>query len=338
LNLILPHLKTISGHTKNMKNEINEIGKNVVELQIKALKKLKNSIGKSFEQAVKVILKCKSKVIICGVGKSGLIASKISATLSSVGTPSFPISASDCSHGDLGRITSNDILILISQSGNTIELKNIIKFARSNKVHLIGVVSNKNSTLYKLANTKILIPDVIESGEGIVPTSSTTAQLAIGDALSIALMRKKKFDKLDFKKFHPAGNLGKKLKTAKDLMLIKNRIPFINENLLMKNALKILNLKKLGFLVVVNNQGLNTGIFTDGDLKRLIQKKRKIENIKIKSFMTKNPFVVEENMLASEILREMNRKKITNVCVYKKGNKRKTIGVLHIHNLLNNFK
>jgi arabinose-5-phosphate isomerase len=321
-----------------MKNEINEIGKNVVELQIKALKKLKSSIDKSFEQAVKVILKCKSKVIICGVGKSGLIASKISATLSSVGTPSFPISASDCSHGDLGRITSNDILILISQSGNTIELKNIIKFARLNKVHLIGVVSNKNSTLYKLANTKILIPDVIESGEGIVPTSSTTAQLAIGDALSIALMRKKKFDKLDFKKFHPAGNLGQKLKTAKDLMLIKNRIPFINENLLMKNALKILNLKKLGFLVVVNNQGLNTGIFTDGDLKRLMQKKRKIENIKIKSFMTKNPFVVEENMLASEILREMNKKKITNVCVYKKGNKKKTIGVLHIHNLLNNFK
>jgi len=307
-----------------MKNEINEIGKNVIELQIKALKKLKNSIDKSFEQAVKVILKCKSKVIICGVGKSGLIASKISA--------------SDCSHGDLGRITGNDILILISQSGNTVELKNIIKFARLNKVHLIGVVSNKNSTLYKLANTKILIPDVIESGEGIVPTSSTTAQLAIGDALSIALMRKKKFDKLDFKKFHPAGNLGKKLKTAKDLMLIKNRIPFINENLLMKNALKILNLKKLGFLVVVNNQGLNTGIFTDGDLKRLMQKKRKIENIKIKSFMTKNPFVVEENMLASEILREMNKKKITNVCVYKKGNKKKTIGVLHIHNLLNNFK
>ena len=151
-------------------------------------------------------------------------------------------------------------------------------------------------------------------------------------------MKKKKFGKLDFKKFHPSGNLGKKLKTAKDLMLTGARIPFVNENVSMKKALKILNAKKLGFLVVVNNQGLNSGVFTDGDLKRLMQKKRKVENIKIKSFMTKKPFIVEENILATEILAQMNKRKITNVCVYKKTNKRKTIGVLHIHNLLNSLK
>ena len=321
-----------------MKKEINEIGKDVISLQIKALKKLKNSINKSFEQAVKAISKCNSKIIICGVGKSGIIASKISATLSSVGTPSFTVSASDCSHGDLGRITNKDLLILISYSGNTIELNNIIKYAKTNKITLIGIVSSKDSTLYKSANIKLLIPQVNESGDGIVPTSSTTAQLAMGDALSVALMKRKKFGKLDFKKFHPAGTLGKKLKTAKDLMLVKNKIPFVNENELMNKALKILNNKKLGFLVVVNNIGLNTGIFTDGDLKRLVQKKRKIANTKIKFFMTKNPFIVEENMLASEIILQMNKKKITNVCVYKKGNKRKTTGVLHIHNLLNNLK
>ena len=320
-----------------MKNEINEIGKNVIDLQIKALKKLKYSINNSFTEAVKSILKCKSKVIVCGVGKSGIIASKISATLSSVGTPSFSISANDCSHGDLGKISEKDILILISYSGNTSELDNIIKYAKLNKVFLIGIVSNKNSTLYKSSNVKLFIPEVLESGFGIVPTSSTTIQLSIGDALAIALMEKKKFGKLDFKKFHPSGNLGKKLKTAGDLMLTKKRIPFINENQNMRNAIKIINLKRLGFLVVTNNKGLTTGIFTDGDLKRLMQKKRNIENLKIKFFMTKNPFKVDENVLASEVLSLMNKKRITNMCVYKKDNKRKTIGVLHIHNLIKNL-
>jgi len=321
-----------------MKSEIKEIGKNVIELQIRALKKLKYSLDDSFEKTVKAISKCKSKVIVCGVGKSGIIASKISATLSSVGTPSFSISASDCSHGDLGRITKNDILILISNSGNTSELSNIIDFAKKNKILLIGIISNQDSTLYRSSNIKLLIPQVIESGDGIVPTSSTTIQLAIGDALAISIMKKIKFGKLDFKKFHPSGSLSAKLKTAGDLMLIKNKIPFINENQSMKNALKVLNSKRLGFVVVINNQGFNSGIFTDGDLKRLLQKKNKIKNLKIKSFMTKNPFIVEENSLASEILIKMNKKKITGACVYKKGNKRKTIGVLHIHNILKNSR
>ena len=320
-----------------MKLEISDIGPEVIDLQIKALKKLKNSLNESFNKAVNSILKCKSKVIVCGVGKSGIIASKISATLSSVGTPSFSISASDCSHGDLGRITKNDILILISYSGNTSELKNIIKYAKTNKITLIGMVSNKDSILYKSSNVKLLIPEVTESGFGIVPTSSTTVQLSIGDALAIALMKKKKFGKFDFKKFHPSGNLGNKLKTAGDIMLTKNKIPFINENQVIRKALKVINLKRLGFLVAVNNHGFTTGIFTDGDLKRLMQRKRKIDNLKIKSFMTKKPYVVEENMLATEVLYQMNRKKITNVCVYKKSNKRKTIGVLHIHNLLKNL-
>ena len=321
-----------------MKSEIKEIGKNVIELQIRALKKLKYSLDDSFEKTVKAISKCKSKVIVCGVGKSGIIASKISATLSSVGTPSFSISASDCSHGDLGRITKNDILILISNSGNTSELSNIIDYAKKNKILLIGIISNQDSTLYKSSNIKLLIPEVVESGDGIVPTSSTTIQLAIGDALAISIMKKIKFGKLDFKKFHPGGSLSAKLKTAGDLMLVKNKIPFINENQSMKNALKVLNSKRLGFVVVINNQGLNSGIFTDGDLKRLLQKKNKIKNLKIKSFMTKNPFIVEENSLASEILIKMNKKKITGACVYKKGNKRKTIGVLHIHNILKNSR
>src|SRR6056300_172759 len=213
-----------------MKNTTFEIGKNVIDLQIAALKKLKRELNTSFKDAVNAIVKCKSKIIICGVGKSGKIASKISATLSSVGTPSFSISASDCSHGDLGKITNKDIIILISYSGNTEELKNIIKYSKINKITLIGIVSNKDSYLYKSADIKLLLPNVEESGYGIVPTSSTTSPLCLGDALSIALMMKRNFGKLDFKRFHPAGNLGNKLKTASDLMLRDKKIPFVNEN------------------------------------------------------------------------------------------------------------
>ena len=317
-----------------MSKEIINNGKEVIDLQIKALKKLKNSINSSFKDAVNAISKCKSKVILCGVGKSGKIASKISATLSSVGTPSFVISANECSHGDLGRLSSDDILIIISNSGNTQELKDLIKFSKINKILLIGIVTNEKSILYKSSNIKIILPNVEEAGYGIVPTSSTTAQLALGDALSIALMSKKKFNKLDFKKFHPAGSLGHKLKTASDVMLTKNKIPFVNENLDMKNSLKILNKKKLGFLAIINDRGFNTGIFTDGDLKRIMQANKFRNNLKIKKFMTKNPYMVEKNMLISDILYQMNKKKITNVCVYSKENKKKIIGVIHIHNLL----
>ena len=316
-----------------MKKKFKIIGKSVIELEIKALKKLKNYINSSFDEAVEIISKCQSKVILCGVGKSGLIASKIAATLSSVGTPSFAISANDCSHGDLGSISKKDILILLSYSGNTEELKNIIKHANRNKIKLIGIVSKKNSLLYNASDVRLLIPEVIESGYGIVPTSSTAIQLALGDALAIASMQQKKFGKLDFKKFHPSGNLGNKLKTVEDLMLVKDKIPFINENLFMKDAIKIMNLKKLGVLVARNSKGYTKGIFTDGDIKRLIQKNKGIKNLRVKSFMTKNPISINKNVLAEKALALMNERKITSLCVINK-NRNKTIGILHIHNIL----
>jgi len=175
-----------------MKNKFTGIGKKVIQYEIDALKKLKSYLGNSFNEAVQMISKCQSKVVLCGVGKSGLIASKISATLSSVGTPSFIISAGNSSHGDLGSVTKKDILILISYSGNTEELKNIIQYANRNRIKLIGIMSKKNSILYKNSNIRILLPEVKESGYGIVPTSSTTSQLSLGDALSISVMKKKK--------------------------------------------------------------------------------------------------------------------------------------------------
>ena len=294
------------------------LAKNVIDLEIQALQKLKKKIDNSFNKAVVEISKCKSKVILCGVGKSGLIAAKISATLSSVGTPSFNLSANDSSHGDLGSISKKDILILISYSGKTM---------------LIGIMSKKDSILYKASDIKLVIPEVKESG-GIVPTSSTTAQLALGDALAISAMQYKKFGKFDFKKIHPAGNLGKQLKTVEDIMLTGNKIPFVSENLNMQKALKILSNKNLGTLIVQNKQKKTIGIITDGQVRRFNQKKLNIKLLTVKEIMTKNPISIDKNALAAKALSIMNSKKITSLCVHDKKNKFKTIGIIHIHTIL----
>ena len=317
-----------------MKKKFKSIARNVIDLEIKGLIKLKKFINNSFNKAIESIATCQSKVIFGGVGKSGLIASKIASTFSSIGTPAFSISAADCSHGDLGSITKRDILILISNSGNSEELKNIIQYANRNKIKLIGIVSKKNSLLYKASDIKLLIPEVQEAGFGIVPTTSTSVQLAMGDALAIALMNYKKFSKLDFKKFHPSGSLGNKLKTVEDLMLTKKKIPFINENKSIQSGLKIINMKKLGILIARNKFLKTTGVFTDGDIKRTIQKNIDIKKNKIKNFMSKNPISVEKDTLAAKALSIMNDKKITSLCVYNKNNKNKTIGIIHIHNIL----
>ena len=307
--------------------------KDVINLEINALKKLKKNLNNSFNLAVEQISKCQSKVVLCGVGKSGLIANKIASTLSSVGTPSFYLSASDSSHGDLGSLTQKDILILISYSGQTNELKNIIQYANRNKILLIGIMSKKDSILYKASDIKLLIPQVNESG-GIIPTSSTTVQLALGDALAISLMKQKKFKKSDFKKIHPAGSLGSQLKTVEDIMLTGNKIPFVDENLNMKDALKILSNKKLGILIVQNKKKQTKGIITDGQIRRFNQKNLNIHNINVKNIMTTNPISIEKNALAAKALSLMNNKKITSLCVYEKKNKNKTIGVLHVHTIL----
>ena len=316
----------------NKKKFITE-AKNVINLEVNALQKLKKSINNSFSEAVIKIAKCQSKVILCGVGKSGLIASKIAATLASVGTPSFSLAASEASHGDLGMISKNDILILISNSGQTNELKNIIQFANRNKILLIGIVSKKDSVLYKAADIKLLIPQVIEA-EGIIPTSSTTSQLALGDALAICSMKYKKFGKLDFKKLHPAGSLGAQLRTVEDIMLTGNKIPFIDENLNMKKGLQIISRKKLGFLIIQDKQKRTKGIITDGQIRRFNEKKENLFNLSAKEIMTKNPISIDKDSLAVKALSLMNEKKITSLCVHNKKNKLKTIGILHIHTLL----
>ena len=316
------------------KKDYKKIGKSVIDLEIQALKKLKNSINNSFNDAVEAIARCQSKVILCGVGKSGLIAAKISATLSSVGTPSFSLSANDCSHGDLGSISKKDILILISHSGSTEELKNIIKYANRNKILLIGIMSKKNSLLYKASDIKLLLPDVTEAGLGIVPTSSTINQLSIGDALAVSALNKKNISKKDFKNFHPSGNLGAKLKTVEDLMITGNKIPFVNESLKMKKALQIISSKKLGTIIVKNNKKNTTGIITDGQIRRRSETNNSLQNLTVKKVMTSNPISINKDMLAEKALSIMNAKKITSLCVHSKKNRKKTVGILHIHSIL----
>ena len=320
-----------------MKNKkLQLIAKNVIQDEINALKKIKSSIGNSFNEIVKTILNRKNgKIILSGVGKSGIISKKWAATFSSIGIPSFFLDASNASHGDMGQITSNDIVILISLSGQSEELKNIIQYTSRNKaIKLIGITSKKNSVLYKNSDIKFLMPYVKEADQGnIVPTSSTTIQLAIGDAIAIACMRYKNFGKLDFKKFHPGGSLSVKLKTVGDLMITGNKIPFVQENILVKDALKVLTKKGLGVILIKKNNILK-GILTDGDLKRLNRKFENFQKMKIKIVMKKNPISVDKDTLAAQALSIMNDKKITSLCVHQNKKKNKTIGIIHIHNIL----
>ena len=316
--------------------KIQSIAKNVIQYEIDALKKIKSYIGNSFTQIVKTILNCRhGKIIISGVGKSGIIGKKWAATFSSIGIPSFFMEASNASHGDMGQITSNDIVILISLSGESEELKNIVQYTSRNKnIKLIGVTSKKDSLLFKNSNIKFLMPAVKEAGPGnIVPTSSTTIQLALGDAIAITCMKHNNFGKLDFKKFHPGGSLSIKLKSVGDIMLTGNKIPFINENTLMKDALKVISKKNLGVLIVKKGN-ITTGILTDGDIKRLNQKFENFQKIKISKLMKRKPITINQDTLAAQALSIMNTNKITCLCVHKGNKKNKTIGIIHIHNIL----
>ena len=307
--------------------------KEVINLEIKALQNLKKTLNNSFNKVVSEIIKCQSKVILCGVGKSGLIASKIAATLASVGTPSFSISASEASHGDLGMISKKDVLIILSNSGDTSELRNIIQYAKRNKILLIGIVSKKESVLYKASDIKIVTPKVTEAG-GVVPTASTTAQLALGDAIAIATMKSKKFTKIDFKKLHPAGSLGAQLRTVEDIMIKGKKIPFVNENLKMSKALNILTKKSLGILIIRNKNRKTIGIITDGQIRRFSQKNLNFQSLPVKKIMTKKPIYVDKNELAAKALSIMNTKKITSLLVNNKHKTLNTIGVIHVHTIL----
>ena len=319
------------------KNYIS-IAKKSADIQINELKKIRKIFNNSFVKAIDLIIGCKGKVIFAGIGKSGLIARKISATFSSVGIPSFFCDPAQALHGDMGQIEKRDILIILSYSGNTSELSNMLKFANRYQIKIIGLASKPNSTLLKASDIKLILPKVKEADiTGMVPTSSTSMTLLLGDCLATTVMHLRKFSKEKFKIFHPGGNIGNSLLLAKDIMVKGNKMPVINHNKNFKDALKIINEKKLGIVVILKNKKIK-GLVTDGDLRRELKNYR--NNSKLNKFMTKSPLVVNENMPASKALALMNEKKITSLLVvsdndFKRTNKTLK-GIIHIHFLLQN--
>tara|TARA_B100001167_G_scaffold15601_1_gene8297 strand:+ start:693 stop:1664 length:972 start_codon:yes stop_codon:yes gene_type:complete len=313
----------------------NKIAKQVISTEIQALKKLQKSFGKSFTEAVDLIAKSQGKLILAGIGKSGLISTKGSATLSSLGTPSFFLHVGDAAHGDLGVIGKKDILLILSYSGQTEELKNIIQYANRFSIPLIGVASKTDSLLLKASDIKIILPEVKEAGIGsLAPTSSSTMFCAFLDSLAVALSYKKKFSTYDFKNIHPGGSLFKKLTTVEDLMYKGNDLPLISENTKFSVALNIMSKKKLGSLVMLNKEKFLSGFLSDGDVRR--KHKKSMSNLKVKDIMTKNPLVVQKDILAAKAIKIMQKKRITALIVGKiiTKNKIKVIGLIHIHQIL----
>ncbi len=320
----------------NINNYIKLANKSA-SLQIAELKKIKKVFNKNFIKAVDLILNCKGKVIFAGIGKSGLIARKISATFSSVGIPSFFCDPAQALHGDMGQIEKKDILIIFSYSGNTSELANMLKYANRFRIKIIGVASKADSTLLKASDVKILLPKVKEADvTGMVPTTSTSITLLLGDTLATTIMSKKRFSKERFKIFHPGGNIGGSLLLAKDIMVTGNKLPLINYKSKIEKVLQEMGKKKLGIVVVIKNNNI-VGLVTDGDLRR--EMKNLSKKSSLQKFMTKKPMVVSEDMPASKALAIMNEKKITSLLVVsnrdlKKKNRYKLKGIIHIHFLL----
>jgi len=315
-----------------------EIAKKSARIQIRELKKINKVFNKDFIRAVETIHKAKGKVVCSGVGKSGLIARKVSASLSSVGISSFFLDPNSAIHGDLGQIEKGDVLVVFSYSGNTSELTNLLKYANRFGIKVVGVASGKDSLLIKASDIPILIPKVKEADPiGMVPSSSTSITLLLGDCLMSALLSKQKFTKERFKIYHPGGNIGKTLLLVKDVMLTGNKIPLINFNNNIVSAVKIISKKNLGIGIIIKNKK-TVGIVTDGDIRR--GAKNYSRKTKITALMTKRPMHIGESVSAAKALSVMNDKKITSLVVssdldYKK---RRGIfkpkGILHIHSLL----
>ena len=318
------------------KHSYINLAKRAANLQIKELKKINKVFNVSFIKAVDLILNCRGKVILAGIGKSGLIARKISATFSSVGIPSFFCDPAQALHGDMGQIEKKDILIIFSYSGNTSELTNMLKYANRSRIKIIGVASKPDSLLLKASDVKLVLPKVKESDvTGVVPTSSTSITLLLGDCLATTVMHKRNFSKEKFKIFHPGGNIGSSLLLAKDIMVTGKKLPQINFKRKLNDALKIISQKKLGVVVIIKNKNI-AGLVTDGDIRREM---KFISRTKDLTKFMKKPLMINESMPASKALAIMNEKKITSLLVvsdkdYKKKNNIKLKGIIHIHELL----
>lgn len=316
--------------TKN----ITDLAKEVLDIEADSILKLKDKINGNFEKAIELLYACKGRVIVTGMGKSGLIGKKIAATMSSTGTPSYFLHPAESTHGDSGIITKEDVIIAISNSGETQELLNLLPLIKRFGVPMISLTGGANSTL---ARTGDVFLDISVEKEACplnkAPTASTTATLAMGDALAVCLLEKRGFSEEDFLVFHPGGALGKGfLYSAHELMLTGDKLPIANEDDNFTDALEIISQKKLGLAIVVDKNGVMTGVLTDGDIRRTLVKYHQVQDLKVKDVMTVNPKTILPDELAAKALHLMEKYSITALAITDEN--KKPVGVLHIHDLL----
>jgi arabinose-5-phosphate isomerase len=315
--------------------EIIQKGKEVIRIEAEAVAGLSEGINEDFVKAVETIVECKGRVVLTGMGKSGLIARKIVATLNSTGTAAIYLHPTDALHGDLGMVRKEDVVILISKSGNTQEISNLIPMLKRLKVKLIAMSGKKDSKLGEACDIFLNVGVKEEAcPHDLTPTASTTATLAMGDALSVALLQKRNFTAEDFAFLHPGGSLGKRLSLEiREIMTKGEKIPIVNEETSIKDTILEITSKRLGATCVVNNEGILAGIITDGDLRRLLERTLDIKDLKSKDIMTVKPKVLKENYLASFALQQMENYKITSLVIINDDNR--PIGIIHLHDLIN---
>lgn len=319
---------------RNMEN-ILDIAKRVLRIEADAILALTDKLNSNFEESVNTIFKSKGRVVVTGMGKSGLVGKKIAATLASTGTPAFFLHPAEAIHGDIGMVTADDVIIAISNSGETEELIGLIPFLKRFNVSLISMTGNPNSTLSKAADITLDVSVKEEACPlGIVPTASTTATLAMGDAIAVALLMKRGYKEEDFAFFHPGGSLGKKLFIkVKDLMHTGDALPVVAPDISMTKAVMEISSKRLGVAIVVDSDKKILGVITDGDLRRGIEKWGKaVFDMKAGEVMTKNPKTISEDELAAKALAIMESKSITSLAVPDSDGKAK--GIIHLHDIL----
>ncbi len=315
--------------------EIIEEGKRVVKIELEAVEALLDRIDENFAKAVDILFECRGRVVFTGMGKSGIIARKIASTMASTGTPSFFLHPAEGVHGDLGMLTRQDVVVAISNSGTTKEVLEVIPVVKRLGLKLIAMTGNKDSELAKRAD---VVLDVSVKREacplGLAPTASTTAALVMGDALAMALLKKRGFKKEDFAVVHPAGSLGKRLLLrVEDLMHVGSEVPVVHPDTPMKDAVIEISEKRLGMTTVVDDKGRLVGVITDGDLRRLIERLGKaMFDARAKDVMTRNPKVISRDALAVKALNIMEKYSITSLVVVDEENR--VEGVIHLHDLL----
>lgn len=309
-----------------------DVANRVLDIESAAIKNLKGTLNKSFVEACEACGNCKGKIIVMGLGKSGHIADKIAATFASTGTPAFFIHPSEAIHGDLGMIDKEDVVLILSNSGETEEIVSLIPIIKKMGITIIALTGNKKSKLSNEANIHLNVEVKEEACPmNLAPTASTTAALAMGDAIAVALLEKKGFTKEDFAKSHPGGSLGKKLLLSLgDIMHRGDEIPIVYETDKLASGLIEMSEKALGMTAVKNDNNELVGIFTDGDLRRTLENKVDIQNTCMQEVMSKDPYIMSEDTLAYNAVATIQEMKITSLLIVKD---KKVIGALNIHDL-----